>query len=126
MLKSSYAHIEASARRGSTVVIVAMLLHLTSGILSMAALGGSLIRFVLPMAIQLGLCAALFAGKGWARWTLVAFNLVGGGFLAFMLISGKFQATGFYTARAIICGVVAILLVVPPVKAYLIWKNMRF
>lgn len=92
----------------------------------MAAFGVNPIRFIVPIGIQLALCAALFAGKGWARWILFIFNIAGGGFITYMLMTGNAQATGFYTTRAIICILIAALLVVPPVKAYLIWKNMRF
>lgn len=126
MLRSSYAALEDEARKGRAVLIIAMLLHMTASVISIAAINRNPVSAIIPMLIQVGLCAALFAGKNWARWILMILNLVATTVMLYLIFGGQIHATGFYLARAAICGVVLVLLLLPWSKSYIIWKNLRF
>jgi peptidoglycan/LPS O-acetylase OafA/YrhL len=124
MLRSSYAELEDSASKGRVIIIIALVLHLAACVLSMAGLPP--IRMVVPMLIQFWLCGALFAGRGWARWVLVVLNVLGFGLTAYLAASRENQRVEFEVVRSAVCAVIALLLLLPPVRNYVVWKRMRF
>lgn len=126
MLRSSYAQLEEQARKGLVLVVVAICMHLTACILSLAALGVNPLKMVWPMLIQAAFCAALYVGKRWGKWVLVIWNGAAGAFLVYMWVSGMSESVIFSSVRASVCGVVILLLLLPPVQSFLTWKNMRF
>lgn len=126
MLKSSYAELEAKANSGRIFVLIAMAVHLTASILSMAGLSGNPARFIVPLGIQLGLCYALFAGKNWSRWILFAFNIFGLAFLCWFMSAKPEAVNPFVLGRSILCIVVAVLLLLPATSAFIQFKSLRF
>ena len=125
MLRSSYAALEEEARKGRIALVIAALLHLSTSMVAITAASRSSAMAMVQILFQLGLCAALFAGKNWARWVLFLINLVAGGVTVYLLSSGQIHAT-YYVARTAVYGVVILLLLLPWSKSYIIWKNMRF
>jgi hypothetical protein len=126
MFKSSYAELEAKATKGRMLVFMASAIHLTASLVSALAINPNVIQVTVTILIQVGFCAALLAGKNWARWVSLAFNLVGASLLVFWILSGNMRADAFYVARMAICLLVVALLLAPPTKSYIIWKKLRF
>jgi len=124
MLRSSYAELEDSANRGRVIIIIALVLHLAACVISMA--GMPPIRLVVPMLIQFWLCGALFAGRGWAWWVLVVLNVLLFGLTAYWAASEESLRVGFYAVRSAVCAVIVVLLLLRPVRNYVVWKRMRF
>lgn len=126
MLQSSYSELERKASVGRVLILAAILLHLTASVLSMAALRGAPVKMVIPLMIQLALCAALLSGRNWARWILIALNSGGGVITGYLLFSGTLKVAAFYAPRIAVCAVVVVLLLLPASRSHIQWKNLRF
>lgn len=126
MLKAGYAELEAKADRGVALITIAAVVHIAASTISLGLMRGTLIGTLFSILVPIGLYAALYTGRGWARWFLVVQTAIGASLASYLLISGTLEANVFIVGRTAVSFLVILLLLLPPVKAYIDWKRLRF